>query len=486
MGASMSAKPAGEKREVAVPDRELLHVLFEHAGDALYALDRDRYRYLAVNPAFAALTGYPVEEMLASDFDPTQLADPDDRPSIRALDRQGQPDEGRIEFRLLSRQGGCQLVELNYRNFEVGGVRIRVGSIRPVAHRDTPESKLQAQVRKERQTKEILVEKNILLYELTERIRRVPILTTALLKADGEEAVYQIAGEHLTDPEGMNFAVAAFYAREGGMLALKHATMANWEEHIDPHKFPGLPEVLDGSETIHEGPPGNYFLPLKAHEDTFGVLQAFLYRRQRDVLALNPGALSGLRDVLSTVADTIGLILESLRLMAHIRRQSIVDQLTGVFNRRYLDKKVEDEVRRTRRYGRSMSLLIVDIDKFKDVNDTAGHIQGDLIIKGVARLLQEHTRDVDVICRYGGDEFVVIFPETPRDQAALKAEMLRQIVEKTAFPRVDGDEGGPINVSVSVGVAALDGPGSPQDLFRKADEALYRAKRSGRNVVCTA
>lgn len=156
------------------------------------------------------------------------------------------------------------------------------------------------------------------------------------------------------------------------------------------------------------------------------------------------------------------------------------DGLTNLFNHRTFTELLEDEVARTRRFKRPMSLLMLDIDHFKRVNDSYGHQAGDAILKGLSDLLLKQSRAIDRACRYGGEEFAVILPETDAAVAMQIAERLRAEVERQAF-----DIGGrTINMTVSVGVATYSPQAdSPEGLVKAADIALYTAKHAGRNRV---
>lgn len=164
-----------------------------------------------------------------------------------------------------------------------------------------------------------------------------------------------------------------------------------------------------------------------------------------------------------------------LEVLAH------TDPLTQVVNRRALFARIGAELDRVKRYESVMSVLMLDIDHFKDINDTHGHLVGDDVLREVAGLLQTAIRSVDVVARYGGEEFVVVLPETPLAGAVTFAERIRAQIEEHPFcPSV-----GPLSITVSVGVAAYPGEGvdSIEDLFARADDALYRAKAEGRNAV---
>lgn len=159
-----------------------------------------------------------------------------------------------------------------------------------------------------------------------------------------------------------------------------------------------------------------------------------------------------------------------------LERVSITDQLTGVYNRRKLDESLGNEVERATRYPQKLSCIMMDIDHFKDVNDTYGHQVGDDVLVKTAKLISEHTRSVDIVGRYGGEEFVVICPDTDIEEACVVAEKLREEIEKFDFDVVG-------HKTMSLGVAGFVSGETPDDLVKKADSALYKAKNEGRNRV---
>ena len=169
---------------------------------------------------------------------------------------------------------------------------------------------------------------------------------------------------------------------------------------------------------------------------------------------------------------------------AELKRLTITDYLTGTLNRRHLNKVGEQELSRARRYRRSLSLIMLDIDEFKEINDRFGHKAGDLALQQTAKTLQDSLRSPDYLGRYGGDEFVMILPETGLKQAIKAAERLRVAVAGQKIVHQSHE----IHLSISVGVASVeDGMNSPPmdfDAFtQNADRALYEAKKAGRNCV---
>ncbi|GMV12466.1 MAG: diguanylate cyclase [Polyangiaceae bacterium] len=160
---------------------------------------------------------------------------------------------------------------------------------------------------------------------------------------------------------------------------------------------------------------------------------------------------------------------------------TITDGLTQVNNRRHLDEALEREFLRARRHSRPLSLLVLDIDFFKRINDQYGHLAGDHVLRELASLVQGRVRRDETVARYGGEEFVVLLPETAVDGAVSLAENLRARIEAHSFVF----QGVTIPVTVSIGCAEVSaGDGTGPDLFRRADEKLYQAKQGGRNRVC--
>lgn len=169
---------------------------------------------------------------------------------------------------------------------------------------------------------------------------------------------------------------------------------------------------------------------------------------------------------------------EELRLHAvEMERLSMTDPLTGVGNRRCLDVRLGEEAQVIRRYGGSCSVIFADLDHFKRVNDQFGHVVGDEILRSFATVLRSHTRDSDLIARFGGEEFVLLLPHTDIDAASALAERIRRMLEANTIPPLTW------SITASFGVAELREDGTTMNLLQRADEALYRAKRGGRNQI---
>ncbi len=165
-------------------------------------------------------------------------------------------------------------------------------------------------------------------------------------------------------------------------------------------------------------------------------------------------------------------------------RLAVTDGLTGIFNHRYFQNRLENEVNRAQEGGKFLTLLMIDIDYFKQYNDLNGHIAGDVALREMATILRKSIRREDTAARYGGEEFAVVLSGVGNDQGLLRAEVIRSKIESADFPNEQVLPGG--QLTVSIGVASFSSDcGTRSELIAKADKALYAAKRGGRNRVCS-
>ena len=187
-------------------------------------------------------------------------------------------------------------------------------------------------------------------------------------------------------------------------------------------------------------------------------------------------------ELLEYLAGQAMVSIENASLHETVERQAVTDELTGLANARAFRSILEREIERSRRFRSPLALVMVDLDDFKQVNDTHGHQQGDEVLASVASVLRDFSRDLDAPARYGGEELAVVLPQTDAEGAARLAERMREAVERLRVPSVDG--GAPLGVTASFGVASVpDSAGGREELVAAADAALYRAKRGGKNRV---
>jgi diguanylate cyclase (GGDEF)-like protein/PAS domain S-box-containing protein len=240
--------------------------------------------------------------------------------------------------------------------------------------------------------------------------------------------------------------------------------------------------VLAGDSTArcpHAAEVAHSYLcvPILAQGEPVGILHL---RATDQTPQLDPNELS----FRTTFAGQIGLSMANMKLKEELRRQSVRDVLTGLYNRRYLDEVLDREMRRATRASQSLGVLMVDLDHFKHFNDAHGHDAGDVVLREAAAFLVKNVRSDDLVCRYGGEEFVIILPTADADTACKRAEYLRNKVKELLIVY----HGHKLRVvTFSVGVAAFPGhASSPQALMAAADAALYEAKKAGRDRVVVA
>lgn len=256
--------------------------------------------------------------------------------------------------------------------------------------------------------------------------------------------------------------------------------------HVVEHSSVGLLCGHVRQDTTRGTKPFAYLcVPMLAQGETLGVF--FL---QSGVLEANQT--QGDRAVLSeakerlavSIAEHVALALSSLRLRETLRRQAIRDPLTGLFNRRYMEESLERELRRATRRKSTVGIIMLDLDHFKHFNDSFGHEVGDAILRAFGSFLGTHIRGGDIACRYGGEEFTLILPETTLAETQERAEQIREEIKQVVV-NSNGHSFG--SLSASLGVAIFPEQGETADaILRAADVALYRAKTDGRNRVSTA
>jgi diguanylate cyclase (GGDEF)-like protein len=212
------------------------------------------------------------------------------------------------------------------------------------------------------------------------------------------------------------------------------------------------------------------FIPLVSFGQTLGVL------------ALDSSKADAFRDgdqqSLESVADICATAIQNAHYVDRVKQLAYLDGLTGIFNRRFFELRIMEEIERARRYATGMAVIMADIDEFKRLNDEFGHVLGDEVLRQVSSLFHQQVRKVDVVCRFGGDEFGILLSQVTPEQAITVAGKIRKIVEGWQFPGV------PRIVTISAGAAAFPQHGTTRDgLVKAADSALYAAKQAGRNAV---
>jgi len=212
-------------------------------------------------------------------------------------------------------------------------------------------------------------------------------------------------------------------------------------------------------------------IPLISFGQTHGVLSL----HSADQNAFRESDLQSLE----AVADICASSIQNAHYVQRVKQLAYLDGLTGMFNRRFFELRIMEEIERAKRYGTGMAIIMADIDQFKQLNDDFGHLVGDEVLRQVSSLFQQQLRKVDVVCRYGGEEFAILLSQANEQQATGVAEKLRRLIADWMFPGV------PRRVTISAGVSAFPIHGKTRnEMLQAADNGLYAAKQGGRNRVC--
>lgn len=227
-------------------------------------------------------------------------------------------------------------------------------------------------------------------------------------------------------------------------------------------------------------------LPVGSPDGALSCIELVDHNQTLVVFCADSAAIDGLsaddRIVLTAVASELVVAVENSRLYRLTKRLAITDELTDLYNYRYLQQRLDDEMGRADRYNKRLSLLMLDLDDFKRINDTYGHIVGDRVLAEVGQLLKSTVREVDVVARYGGEEFTIILPETDASGAFIVAEKIREAISMHRFPDAEG--GHSIHITVSIGLSSYPVHAyDKESLLRSADDAVYHAKDSGKDRV---
>ncbi|MGB5812606.1 MAG: diguanylate cyclase [Polyangiales bacterium] len=240
-------------------------------------------------------------------------------------------------------------------------------------------------------------------------------------------------------------------------------------------------------EDLTSLPPGVLWDPIDP-SGSLAILPVVHHSATTGVLAVSRSTTNAFTtldtSLLSAISDQLGLAIRHTQLFDELRRGSQHDDLTGLGNRRLLRIRLDDELHRSERFGQKVSVLAIDIDYFKSLNDRHGHPTGDASLRKLAGLMTRNLRRIDTIARIGGEEFVVLLPRTDADTALVVGEKLRVLVEETEFPGGTGQPEG--RLTISIGVASRRPGETGADLLARADAALYDAKDEGRNCVAAS
>jgi diguanylate cyclase (GGDEF)-like protein/PAS domain S-box-containing protein len=478
-----------ETMEAAGPDlseilagaQDLAHYnrsLIEACPDALIAVAADG-SIADANGAFLSITGIPREKIIGRDF-ASCFTDPERaRAGYRDAFSRGLASGCPLAVRSTSGKLVhllCDAAPYRNRRNEIAGVVLIAQDVSQRKQREDEMARLHADM-------------TVHVEELKQReseIRRINELYEVLQTCNSEQEAYPIIGS----------VAAQLFPGASGALAVSVSrihqmeTVTKWGAKLG--MSPGFllddcwalrrgqvqevtdPGALQTCRHFPSAPPGPYIcLPLTVRGDLQGLLSL--------QCAAGEAVSTEQRQLLTTLGEVIKLSLSNLKLRDALRTQAIRDPLTGLFNRNYLQETLLRELSRSTRRQSPLCLAMLDIDGFKGFNDTYSHLAGDVLLKSLAEFFLKKLRGSDILCRYGGDEFILVLPDTGLLQVSDRLDRLRGEV-KSIDCRYEGQV--LPAASVSIGVAQWpDHAASPEDLIRAADHALYSAKRGGRDRV---
>lgn len=462
---------------------DIYKAIFRHANDPQFVLDLKTQKYIVVNPAFCNFLGYKEEEV-ANRLTPVDISLPEDLPILKKLvarRKQGVTSE-RYPYRVVCKSGEIKHIEVSVRRVTVPPTKMHSNRLVVGSWRDKTDFMVLEKSLRDKLQEVALANTRVL--ALTEKIKNVPVLTASLLKTNKEERLIKNACTAMCDRRGLGLDGVDAYLVRGNYLERCYPPGPNGRRKIDIRKSPQFARLLFTEYETDYGTPnepdtssGKIAIPLKGRNQPLGILHLKLNRKERELMESNPTAKKGYYEVLRTLANSIGLAIENLRLTEALTAQSIRDGLTNIFNRRHFNNMLADEFKRAKRYRRKLSLLFLDLNDFKQINDKHGHQQGDIILREVAQLVNANSRKIDIVCRYGGDEFAIIMPETGLDGARAKADKLQSAVETTRFTNL-ADPALPFRVTISAGVSTIASETNTSDeLISVADNNLFAHKK---------
>jgi diguanylate cyclase (GGDEF)-like protein/PAS domain S-box-containing protein len=478
------AETASKRAKLALKASEVRYRrLFETAKDGILILDGDTGRITDANPFLQDMLGYSKAELIGKAL--WEIGPVKDIPaSLEAMRHLQDHDYIRYEdLPLETKSGERKQVEFVSNVYLVDGWRVIQCNIRDITARKRAETRV-ISANDELTTLVIELQWRDKLMQLMNHMNE--LLQSCVTQEEAYQVISLSAGDLFP---GHNGALVILSGQDRGM-----EVVARWgTEEIMESTFSSndcwalrrgqLHEVSDPQSGLmchhffHPPQHGYICLPLIAGGKTLGLLS--LIDNDKSEQGHHP---HGLKQVAVTVGETIKLSLANLELREELRQQAIHDPLTGLFNRRYLDEVLPRELDVAQRRNSSLCVVMLDIDGFKQFNDRLGHGAGDALLREFSHMMRSHLRKSDIVCRFGGDEFVVIMPDSSIHDTQERIERIRVLLK--GLPKINSSEKMPGIISLSAGLAFMPEHGTTEsELLRAADKAMYTAKKSGRDQV---
>jgi len=450
---------------------ELLRGMTEAAATVIYLVQDGRFTY--VNRVMEEISGYTNDELLG--MRSTDLIHPEDKEEARAKAIASLKGHNSLpyEFRVLKKDQEILWVSERVTSIEYGGNRAVLGTLMDITIRKIAE----ATSREHTDQIETLLEIST---KLGQSLNLAELLQ-GVLESITEAIQVGAAGIHLLDKQTNELVLEAHYGFSTNFVH-RMARMKLGKGFAGRAALTGKAVILSDTSAGMKSDPlqkmglrSLYSVPIMAREKILGTICVGSHD-SRDFVE---------RDIrlLGSIASQIGIAIENAQMYERAVEIAFTDSLTGLYNRRYLMEQIRRELARAERNKTALSLIMIDVDDLKTVNDRFGHDRGDGLLKELARIIKSKARASDVAARLGGDEFVVLTPDTDLVGASEVGQRLRSEAHLSRI-QMGGREMG---TSVSIGVASYPSHAtSAESLLKKADEAMYEAKRAGKNRVCLA
>jgi diguanylate cyclase (GGDEF)-like protein/PAS domain S-box-containing protein len=469
-----------ERKQIALEESEARYRrLFETAKDGILILDGDTGRITDVNPFLQDMLGYSKAEFVGKSL--WEIGPVKDITASQEAMRHLQSSEYiRYEdLPLETKAGERKQVEFVSNVYLVNGWRVIQCNIRDITARKRAEALVQAA------NKELLA----LVDELQWRDREMEVLNrindllqSCMTQAEAYRVISLTAGDLFPGHSGCLAILPAadqpleVVARWGSEVSMESTFSLEdcWAlRRGQLHHVVDLRAGLLCHHFIHPLPGGYLCLPLTVQGETLGVLSLIENASRKGRYPI------GLQQLVVTVGETIKLSLSNLKLRDELRQQAIHDPLTDLFNRRYLEETLPRDLYQAQRRNAPLSIVMLDLDGFKQCNDTFGHGRGDALLREFGRALREHLCKSDISCRYGGDEFLLVLPDSSLANTQERLEEIRTFLKGIQIRHGEQVLG---MVTLSAGIAQSPEHGTTiAELLRAADEALYAAKQAGGN-----
>ena len=465
---------------------ELFSAFTQSSPIGIYIVQDGKFQY--INRQFEKIIGYSMDELLK-----TKSSDyiyPEDRELVRnnAVNALKSGHCEPYEYRIVTKSGQIRWILETVISYRTQGKRATLGNFM-----DITESKLmQEETRRTNETLTKMVKK------LEEQRQQSVVLT------EMRDMLQACSKMEETAPIIMGYMKKLFPKSQGALFLLSNsrsdlesiATWGGYPTNVDDNIFTpdacwglrrGRTHVVDNIDIgpicphLNHAPTSPYMcLPLMAKGDILGLLHLMNDFNAKDS-GYCPGA--DLREIADTLSQYLSLSLANVKLSESLSAQSIQDPQSGLYNRRFMEESLQREILRAARKQTTIGIIMADLDHFKKFNDVYGHAAGDKIITQIGKLLKENFRGSDIACRYGGEEFLVILPESSPEDTAKRAESFRENVKNLELVFQGKILG---SITLSIGVASYPANGTRiEELLRTADMALYKAKQEGRDRVVT-